>query len=137
MYQNYFVSNGEKYYTGTIFIIKYMCKEVEASFICHDIQNNRYIYKIGECRHNVPYKLFWRNFISVTNRTNEKIHMPQTKALRDRDIDGMFFGWLWYIFLMGITTIFNGNVVLWIFISVVFFNWRKKKIQEEGTYIEW
>ena len=137
MKQNYFTIKGKKYYTGTIFIVNNMGQEAEASFICYDTECARYVYKIKDCICRVDPKNFQRIFISVTDKRDNKVHMPVKKTRKDTEIDGLFIGWLWYIFLMVISIIFKNAIGWWIFISVVFFNWRKKKIKEEGTYLEW
>lgn len=137
MKENYFVVNGKKYYTGTVFIVENMGKQVEASFICNDVEHSRYVYKIKDCIWRVTPEHFQQSFISVTDKIDDKVHMPVTKTKKDMEIDGLFLGWLWYIFLMAVATIFKGNIGLWILISIVFFSWRAKKIKEEGTYIEW
>lgn len=137
MKQNYFVVNGKKYYTGTIFIIDDMGEETEASFICYDAEESRCYYKINERICNVSYKTFRRIFIAVTHGINDKTHMPTVKKMKDSDINGLFIGWVWYIFLMAISVIFKDVIGLWILISIIFFSWRSKKIKEEGTYIEW
>lgn len=137
MRQNYFIVDGEKYYTGTVFIIKDGGKPSEASFICYDTDHLRYIYKIKGCTWYVDPENFQRWFVAVTDKVDEKVHMPVTKTKKDTEIDGLFIGWMWYIFLMAISVVFKDAIGLWIFISVVFFSWRKKKRKEEGTYIEW
>ena len=137
MYQDYFIVNGEKYYTGTVFLVKDLGNQVEATFICYDTERHHYVYKIKDCRMRSPDKIFWNTFIAVTDKINSAAHPPVTCVKRDRDISGLFIGWVWYVFLMAISTIFKDAIGLWIFISIVFFNWRSKKIKEEGTYIEW
>jgi hypothetical protein len=137
MRQNYFVIDGKKYYTGTIFIVNDIGNQTEASFICYDTERSRYVYKIKDCIHHVDPKTFNTRFISVTDKFDYKIRMPVTKVMKDDEIDGLFLGWIWYIFLMATSTIFKGAIGLWCLISIVFFSWRKKKIEEEGTYIEW
>ena len=137
MKQNYFVINGQKYYTGTIFVVNHMGKPTEASFICHDIERSRYVYKIGDCRCHVDPKTFYDKFISITDKFDNRVKMPVVKTMKDSEIDSLFIGWVWYILLMVVSSIFKGAIGLWILISVVFFYWRKKKKQEEGTYTEW
>jgi hypothetical protein len=137
MYQNYFVVNDVKYYTGSVFIYNEGLKEEEMSFICYDTAKDIYIYKRKECICNTPSKLFWKQFVATTNKVNKNVHMPMEKVLKDRYIADLPLGWAWYIFLMMVATIFKGAIVLWILISYVFFNWRSKKIKKEGTYIEW
>ena len=137
MWRNYFEINGKKYYTGTVFIVKRLGEQVEASFICYDEVNARYIYKIGICTMLVYDAHFWNAFVSVTNKRDNSAHMPVVKQKRDLNIDGLFIGWVWYIFLMLISCIFKDVIGLWILISFVFFIWRSIKIKEEGKYIEW
>ena len=137
MFQNYFVANGQKYYTGAVFIVNNMGKQEEASFICYDTEHKKYAYKIKDCVWYADPENFQKMFVSITNKTNNLTSVPATKTKKDRDIDGMFIGWVWYIFLMGISIIFKDIAGLWILISIIFFSWRAKKIKEEGTYIEW
>ena len=44
----------------------------------------------------------------------------------------MLVAWVWYIFLMCITTVFMHNIIWWVLISCVFFNYRSKKLREAG-----
>lgn len=135
-FQDYFIVNGKKYYTGTVFITKDIVKEVEAAFIYYDIDKSKYVYKIGNCTMHAHTKIFWNNFVSVTDKKDNKVHAPVIRKRNEFDIDGLFLGWVWYIFLMLISIIFNDAIGLWIFFSIVFFSWRHKKIKEEGTYVE-
>ena len=135
--RNYFIVDGKEYYTGTVFIVNDYGKQTEASFICYDIDRKKYIYKIKDCTWQVYEELFWKNFVSVTDKNDSRVRIPVTKTRKDSEIDGLFIGWIWYIFLMAISSIFKGAVGLWILISVVFFSWRHDKIKKEGTYIEW
>lgn len=136
MLQNYFIANGKKYYTGTVIIVEHLGKQVEASFMYYDVDMNKYFYKIKNCTHAVPTEYFNRVFIGATDKTDPTVHLPVIKTKKDFQIDGLFLGWMWYIFLMLISVIFNGAIGLWILISIVFFSWRAKKIKKEGTYIE-
>lgn len=142
MNRNYFEVNSKKYYSGTIFLIRYHGEQTEATFVCYITESNRYVYKFKD-KYGKQYTSFvssndfFNTIISITDKTDNNVSGPVTKKLKDRDINGLFLGWLWYIFLMAISTIFKDAIGLWIFISVVFFNWRSKKIKEEGTYIEW
>ena len=55
-------------------------------------------------------------------------HVPN-----DVEINKLFLGWIWYIFLMIVASIFKDQVIGWIFISFFFFRWRKK-VKDEETY---
>ena len=137
MLQNYFTVDGKRYYTGTVFTLNAWEGTTEASFICYNTENSRYYYQIKGKMWIVPASDFKKRFISVTEKMDPRVHMPIAKTMKDRDIDGLFIGWLWYVFLMGISVIFKDAIGLFILISVVFFSWRNKKIKKEGTYIEW
>lgn len=135
---NYFIVDGKKYYAGTVFIAKEMGKEVGAVFVCTYFASHVYIvYKIDGKQRMTPVQMFKDKFIRISGVVDNETKMPQTKHMRDFDINGMAIGWLWYIFLMAISFIFKDCIGLWILISVVFFSWRNNKIQKEGTYIEW
>ena len=136
-FQNYFIVDGEKYYTGTIFIVDDHGKYSEACFICYDIHRLKYVYKIKDRIWHVDSNYFRRMFINVTNKRDENARTPTIKTRDDLEIDGLFIGWVWYVFLMAISCIFKEAIGLWIFISIVFFVWRADKIKREGTYIEW
>ena len=136
---NYISVKGKNYYTGTIFKINFCGKIQEAAFVCSMPDLNTMRFKL------LSDKKFWfinandfRNrIVEITDNVDPTVRMPVTKTMKDTEIDGLFIGWLWYIFLMAISTIFYARIGLWIFISWVFFDWRAKKIKEEGTYIEW
>lgn len=140
---NYFIADGKKYYTGTVFKTKY---DGEATFVClYDLRGTQYmnhvyvIYRLASAEGErwTPMELFANEFVCVTGAVDSEAQMPRTRHIPDSQIPGMALGWMWYIFLMAIATIFKENVGLWILISVVFFGWRHNKIQEEGTYVEW
>jgi len=136
-FQNYFVVDGQKYYTGTVFIVKDGLEETEATFICYDTKREVYVYKLGHARYHAYQEHFDNCFIKITSKTNSNVHFPEEKVLPDSMIDGLTIGWVWYIFLMIVATIFKGNIILWCLISYVFFSWRKKKIEKGGRYVEW
>ena len=138
MYQNYFIINNKKYLSGTIFVIKNaMGEPVEATFVCYDTTRQKYVYNIGVCKHHVSQEYFQKMFIGVTNKINNSTHTPEVKTKPDYKINGLFIGWIWYIFLMSVSSIFYDRIGLWILISIVFFTWRSSKIKKEGTYVEW
>lgn len=140
--QSYFEYNGNKYYTGTIFRMKYNNQLIDGTFVCYMPELDRYVYKFLDKTGRMqqacsPSSMFWSKVDSITDRRNSQVYFPRERQMKDRYVDGLPLGWMWYIFLMAISTIFKDAIGLWILISVVFFNWRKKKIKEEGTYIEW
>lgn len=137
MLQDYFIVNGTKYYTGTIFIINNMGKNVEASFICYDTNRSRYTYRIKEHTYHITDKIFDKWFVGVTNKKDPTVHMPLSFKVKDREIHKLFIGWIWYIVLMTVGSIFKYAIFIWIFLSVIFFSWKAEVIKKEGNYIEW
>jgi hypothetical protein len=138
MLQNYFVVNEEKYYTGTIIVIKYHGKKLEASFVCYDTQHSQYVCRISEhINLRVGIERFKQMLIEVTDKKDNTVRIPTIKVKKDMQINNLFCGWVWYIFLMLLSVIFKNTIMFWILISIVFFRFRSKKIKKEGTYIEW
>lgn len=134
---NYFVWKGVKYYTGTVIVINDMGRQTEATFVCYDKTYNYYIYEIKDGRAMRRPDQFEELLIEVTNKRNDKVRMPVVKTLKDSQIDGLFLGWVWYLFLMAVSTIFQYNYLWWALISFGFFTMRADKIKKEGEYIEW
>lgn len=134
MYLNYFVYNGQKYYTGTVVKLR---SGKTGSFICRIAERDWSVFRVDGSRMVIPSEHIQSTIVSITDQVNKNVHMPVQKTFKDSEIDGLALGWVWYIFLMAISTLFKGNVCFWIAISILFFAWRKKKIKEEGTYYEW
>ena len=135
--EDFIVVNGVKYYTGTVFIIDFNGKVQEAAFVCYVTKTNRVRCKLPDSYWFINADAFRNMIVKVTDKVNFSVRTPITHKKSEMEIDGLFLGWVWYIFLMAISTLFYDRIGLWILISVVFFNWRNKKIKEEGTYIEW
>lgn len=141
MQKGYFVYNNVKYPTGTVIEFKdiYQRKTRMATFIYCDTDKDIYAFKYRDnCqRWFVSSKDFFDNLESVTDKFDSNVKIPQRKKLKDRHITSLMIGWVWYIFLMIIVSIFNGRFAGWIILSVCFFKWRKNKIKKEGYYVEW
>ena len=136
-FQNYFKYQGKKYYTGTVMIVHNFKPKQEATFLCYDTEREMYIYQIKQCKCHMNEDYFFNSIISITDRTNRSVHIPEVKTRKECHIDGVMFGWAIYIFLMIVTTIFNDRIMMWAIWSIVFFAWRSEKIKEEGNYVEW
>ena len=137
MRQNYFVYNGKKYYTGTI--IKAKVRDYVHEVIFYYEENGYYIFKdtipYGNDGFSAPEKIFFQRLVEVTDKKDMRV-IPIKKKRNELEIDWLFVGWLWYIFIMLVSSIFVGNVFCWILASIIFFTWRKNKINEEGYYYE-
>lgn len=60
-----------------------------------------------------------------TNKVSKKMTFKD-----ELKIEGLFIAWIWYIFIMLILIIFNERIIGWIGASVIFFNYRDKKLKE-------
>lgn len=138
MFRDYFVFEGKKYYTGTIVKTSNTKYTPETAFICYDEKWKLYRFKDKQGRGlMVPESRMQDTIIGVTDRIDTTIKMPEIRKKSDAHIDGLLYAWIWYIFLMVISTIFYDRVMLWVIFSVAFFAYRAAKIKEEGTYIKW
>lgn len=93
-------------------------------------------------RHILRYKLDGRSKMGLYTEdelreiivSNQRTYNGMAKHVpKDTEINGLFLGWIWYIFIIIVVSIFNGAIIGWIVVSFFFFKWRKK-IKEEKTY---
>lgn len=143
MTQNYFIYNGAKYASGTMIRIKQFnyitgkLHEVNAMFIAYHSDSCEYELEIDNLISMYSKSRFERVFCGVVGQNVIKHNQYQApkkefKFKDELDIDGMLIAWMWYVFIMAIATIFYDRIGIWIFVSVVFFNYRNKKLKEEG-----
>ena len=140
MMLDYFIHNGKKHHTGTVILVKnpkYPDYPDTASFICYDVNNDRCIYKIGNCRYHHYEKDFKEILVAVTDEVDPNVRVPVRRKCSDWDIAGLPEAWVVYIIAMAVSTIFEGNIVFWAIWSLTFYLYRKNKIGNGGTYIEW
>lgn len=145
MREKYFKYKGMKYKSGTILKIKPTTGRAnpspkifeEATFMFYDTDSQKYFIKVGGTTCLLSEKGFLDILISPMNEINteyiEKVAEEERWTInKELAIDCMPIAWIWYIFLMGITFIFNGFIFYWILISIVFFAYRNKKLRKEG-----
>lgn len=134
---------GEKvYFSGQVFIVRYMGKEMEAAFICVDKEKLWVYIQLMDWKYN--HRLTLKSFqelnnilIGVTDKVNPHVHCPKCVIPKDSEIPGLPLAWAWYIFLMAISTIFKDAIGLWILYSVVFFGYRHGKRKTAGVGYIW
>ena len=141
MNQDYFTYNGDKYYSGTQFnLLNPSHNGIYglAYFVYYNTDSDTVWYKMAYTSQikGCSMENFLKSFCGATGKIDPSIHPPIEKQLKDSQIPKLVIGWMWYIFLMAIVTIFYGAIVWWALISIVFFNWRKGVIEKEGYYIE-
>lgn len=140
MKEKYFVYKGKKYNSGTTIIIWWTCTfartvmRTNATFIEHDADNERYIVEIYGKNYTYSEDHFYRVLCAVVD--NNKVNVsktPKEHTFSDElSIDGLLIAWIWYIFIMAVGIIFYDRIAIWILASVIFFNYRKKKLKEAG-----
>ena len=138
-----FEYNGKQYGKYTKLIIRDIHdngKEVIAYFIAvWNGKTVRLLYKSKgkEGYWAYPINQFYPNIVKVYEENGAEELGIKIITKKDRDIDKLFYGWMWYIALMLISMIFQGFVIAWIVISIVFFKWRNKVKKEETYYAKW
>jgi hypothetical protein len=145
MKENHFTYKGMKYKSGTILKIKPTVGRAnpspkmfeEATFMFYNTDSEKYFIQVG----GTTYLLREQGFFDILIYPMDRINNNYLAAVAEEErwsfgkelaIDNMPVAWIWYIFLMGLTFIFNGRIFYWIFISIIFFAYRNKKLREEG-----
>ena len=143
MKQNYFVYNGKKYYSGTILHvlkisdISYKMYRTNAEFLWYDTETKEYNIKIYDKEYTYNEKRFYNAFVGIYEHTEDVVktyHKDKRKLtfFEELNIDCLFIAWMWYIFIMVTAIIFYDRIYIWIFASIIFFNYRNKKLKEAG-----
>ena len=145
MKQNHFVYNDKTYFSGTIIKIKqfdYVSRkntETYATFCHYDTENKLYVCKVYNCMISYTHSIFNNSIICVTDMVDDKFleYKIKCKKLKEQQNtfanelkrDDLLIAWIWYIFIMMIAIIFKDRIGIWIFASIIFFNYRKRKLK--------
>ena len=145
MWVKYFIHQGKRYEYGTIVKINTYDGEKEMTFINYNPEKGQYLFKVDDtwCKEGYKFREYNRealneNLIEITDKIdtiyvkNHPIIQDELTFTKELRVDGLLLAWVWYIFLMGITLIFNGRLFYWAVISFVFFIYRYGKLKEEG-----
>lgn len=144
MRQGYFVYNGKRYESGTKFLFSggdigtFLWRDDESGYISYIFTPKPNYYNMFPKPVNVMRKSkdFWSAFKGVTGEVDDTVKPPVLKQRPDSQIDGLLIGWLWYIVLMAVSTIFYDRIGLWALWTFLFFSWRHSKIEKEGKYYD-
>lgn len=141
-YCQYFTYNGITYKMGTMLKmrnIKHSEEIVTVEFNC--VLNGRYHINRRYLDENVWMERnevigmkeedFFNNLVEIES-TESYWHEYVTP--KDSQIDKLFIGWIYYIVIMALATIFYDRIGIWIFVSIIFFSWRKKVKKEATAY---
>lgn len=140
MKEKYFIYKDKRYPSGTIINIWWVCTftksvmRANATFIEHNVDTDQYIVEVYGKREAYEKKHFYNALCCVVE--NHPVNVPKSPKqhtfVNELGIDGLLIAWIWYIFIMVVGVIFYDRIGIWILASVIFFNYRKKKLKEAG-----
>lgn len=138
--QYYFDYKGRRYPCGTILNLQMTCNKVQKDVFECCIPEKK-MYKLYYNKSWYSEESFYNMIVEVTNERDKKYlaykqkEILNTKLTLGKEInciDGLGLAWLWYVFLMAISFIFNGFYIYWIYWSVLFFMYRNHKFKQQG-----
>ena len=143
--KKYFVYNGARYNTGTIVKLKlydnlmHKYREEKAIFY-YVLDDSKYVTTVNKTTMVFSSQVFFDALIgveqvSMTTTEDVQFYHDQKQKRKFTDefnIDGLFLAWMWYIFIMVVSIIFNDRIAIWILASTVFFSYRNRKLKEAG-----
>lgn len=142
MKQEYFVYKGKRYNKGDIIIVEefcyYSCKlhKTKAEFLYYDAEEKKYALKVYNnvvIHDEDHFNMIFCGAYEPVIKNKANVTEPKQLTFKDElNIDGLFLAWLWYVFIMLVAVIFKDCIGIWILASVVFFNYRNKKLKEAG-----
>lgn len=142
-YFDTFDFQGETYYLNTFVKLKKKAPKPHSSLRIVLVQ----IVENGLTMYGNPYCVcaFWNEYGGVTNikcydkspediiesivEPSDRPPMKQKKEYyKDPEDSEVMIGWALYIFVMLFGVVFHDFGVLWVFATVMFFGWRKKRL---------
>ena len=136
MKQDYVIYKGKRYNSGDqIDILWHTCGYKNAHpytgiFLDCDEEKDEYRFVVNDMEYIFNKICFYRIMYDAPPPV---IKAPKKLTLeKELNIDGLLIAWIWYIVIMAVGTIFNGNIIIWIWASYVFFRYRNRKLREAG-----
>lgn len=142
MRQEYFTHNNIRYDSGSIIILSrfdYLSRRVcntKATFLYYDTETNEYCVDVYGKQERYSTTRFYEDFVGPyqhqVQTSNQNDACKQYTFADELNIDGLIIAWIWYVFIMAIGVIFYDRISIWIVASIIFFNYRNKKLKEAG-----
>lgn len=142
MKQNCVVCKGNQYNSGdTMNILWYPngCKNAHpytGVFLNCDEEKDEYSFIVDGKTYCYNKICFYQIVLSKDAQKNNKCkknkYVKEITLKEELNIDGMLIAWIWYLFIMAISIIFKGAIIIWIIASYIFFDYRKTKLKEAG-----
>jgi len=147
-----FIYRGNKYYIGTkvkpskqffkkhdysdviLTVIQHITSESESGNTMHE-----YVVQLSKRPKFYTGDLITTIYFPPDNWIEEIIQEATTppeikpEFYKDKEVDGVMDGWLTYIVVMLLGSIFYIRFIIWIAASIVFFRWRKKKLTKPAS----
>ena len=73
-------------------------------------------------------------YVEIANKQNARDAKYCTRPTlgEEMNVPDLGLAWIWYIIIMAVSFIFTDRLFIWVIASVIFFNYRKKKLREAG-----
>ena len=134
-YLETFNFNGNEYYIGSKVKLKSTSWRI-TTLEKHSVDDNgNHRYEFCDLGTNNRFGISTNNIDKQLLEVVEPIehssaHKAEEEYYKDTEVDAMLYGWVLYIVTMLLVSIFKGNFIGWIFISIYFFQWRKNKLRK-------
>ena len=139
MKQNYVIYKGVRYNSGDKINILWhthgykSAYDYTGTFIDCDEEKDEYRFVVDGHTYCFNKVGFYRVMVNEPTQSKHIKTGPHKATLSEElNIDGLLIAWIWYIFIMAVAIIFKDCIGIWILASVVFFSYRKRKLNERG-----
>lgn len=143
MKRNYFIHDGTKYETGTLIVINYFgsiagrCYDETGKFLYYDTEEQQYYVEIIGQEYSFSEESFRKSFRRIRGEiVYHSVYVDKTPKIRtfsdELKIRDLKIAWGLYIFAMLLSFVFYERFLAWIFVSIVFFSYRRKTLKEHG-----
>ena len=137
MKQDYFVYNDRRYNAGDLIPFMFFDGKVgrsyrtQVKFLYYNTDTKEYFIEVYGQEYNYTENMFYRNICNPVVHSTHNVKSKFTFS-DELNIDSLLMAWIWYVFIMVVATIFYDRIAIWILASIVFFNYRNKKLKEAG-----
>lgn len=137
MKQDYFVYNDRRYNAGDLIPFMFFDGKVgrsyrtQVKFLYYNTDTKEYFIEVYRKEYSYTENIFYRNICNPVVPRAPDVNNKFTFS-DELNIDGLLIAWIWYVFIMVVGTIFYDRIGIWILSSIVFFNYRNKKLKEAG-----
>ncbi len=139
MQQDYFVYNSHRYNAGDHISFRFFdyrvgrSYETKVKFLYYDTESKEYFIEVYGKEYSYREELFYRNIYERDSSSNQATREPKEHTFSDElKIRDLRITWVLYIVAMLISIVFYDRLLAWIFVSIIFFTYRHKKLKEYG-----